>query len=120
MSADNYLYVRKVEEGHYDVTHRFASCYYRDEHTDGNPREDCWYEGNSEGWKLRGGDGTIYAKLEELQASIPLVSDDEMIDVPQAEVWYTTLEAAVMAAHKELQETEYPIEYGVSIQRGLI
>lgn len=36
MSADNYLYVRKLDNGKYDITHRFASMYYRDEYPEGN------------------------------------------------------------------------------------
>lgn len=120
MSADNYLYVRKLPNGMYDVTHRFASLYYRDEHPNGNPKQDSWICGDERGWYIRFHEEKIYPTYEEAYAQVPDVPDDWFSDdVPPNTTQFTTVESAVMAAHRLIRSLEV-VEYGVIVQEGLL
>lgn len=122
MSADNYLFVRRLaDNGKFDVTHRSASAYYADEVDVNNPpKEDVWLEGDSEGWRIRG-ESKTYKTYEEVHAAIPTVPRDWINDAPPPQdQQYDTLAEAMIAAHREVKASSYPIEYGVSIQEGLL
>ena len=117
MSADNYYFVRKREDGKFDVTHRFASVYYADQVTS-QTKQEVWLEGNSEGWKIKGQD-EIYPDLESCEAAIPSIPEDWIEEIPPAEKSFDTLEEAVMFAHKCVKE-DYVVEYGVIIQSEIL
>lgn len=117
MSADNYYFVRKRNDGKFDVTHRFASAYYADEVSSDQP-QDVWLEGNAEGWKIRGED-KIYPTYEDCQNAIPRIPADWIQEIPPQEKSFDTLEEAIMFAHKCVKE-DYVVEYGVIVQSGLL
>jgi len=117
MSADNYYFVRKRNDGKFDVTHRFASVYYADEVTP-ETKQDVWLEGNAEGWRIRGQD-KIYPDLESAENAVPAIPADWIETVPPAEKSFDTLEEAIIFAHKCVEE-DYVVEYGVVVQNGLL
>ena len=101
MSADNYLYVRKREDGKFGVSHRFASCYYADE---GHTVESLRMTNEQEvalGGRAYAIDGTWIADPPEDRYGV-----------------FDTAEQALIAAHKA--EERGWTEYGVAIGEGVL
>lgn len=122
MSADNYYFVSKNENGKFEVSHRFASMHYSDE-VDPNepPMEAYGMDGNSEGWRLRGDsqhEGTVFATIEEATAAATR-RPDWVERPPNPRSVHATLTEALMQAHKYVSE-DYVVEYGVILQEGLV
>lgn len=104
MSADNYLYVRKRDDGRYGVSMRFASGYYRDEiDPDDWPQDQATYTGSG--------------PVDELGfAPIP---EEWVEDAPDDRYGvYDTAAEALNAAYRE--ESDSWCEYGVSIGDGVL
>lgn len=126
MSADNYYFVSKTEEGKYAVSHRFASVYYADEFDPGEaPMEGYSFKGGKAGWSIRGDSanaGRIFPTLDEAVAAATRRPDwIEPPPIPRST--HPTLEAAVMQAHLYVHQDSMngiPVEYSVCIQTGLI
>jgi hypothetical protein len=120
MSADNYYFVGKTEDGKFAVSHRFASIYYADE-CDEPPMESYSMVGDSEGWQLPGdskvGDKKFATQDEALSNATR--RPDWIVEPPDPRSVHDTLEEAVMTAHSYVQQ-DYVVEYGVVIQTGLV
>lgn len=105
MSADNYILVRKRDDGRFGVSMRFASVYYRDEidvEWDKRPRSQAQYTGTG--------------PVDEFGfAPIP---DDWIADAPDDHLVFDTTTDAILAAHKWERE-EYIVEYGVTLGAGV-
>lgn len=122
MSADNYYFVSKLENGKFAVSHRFASIHYVDEFDSGEaPMEGYGFNGDANGWTIQGdsaNEGKVFITLDEAQLAATRRPD--WIDpAPEPRSIHDTLTEAVMQAHKYVSE-DYVVEYGVAIQSGLM
>lgn len=117
MSADNYYFVSKTDDGKFAVSHRFASIYYRDEEVS-PPREYTSVTGTHKGWSVNGDKGPWFASADEAIRSSP-EHPEWIVDPPQPRSTHDTLAEALMTAHKYVSE-DYIVEYGVCVQEGLV
>ena len=121
MSADNYYFVSKTDDGKFAVSHRFASTYYKDQVGDEVPAEAYAFEGDKDGWKARGdsklGDKK-FATYEEMEANLTR-RPDWIEEPPKTTAIFDTLEEALLAAHRYVAKDEV-VEYGVIVQEGLL
>lgn len=72
MSADNYIYVRKREDGKFGVSMRFASGYYLDEHG-GDSVPDDWF------WPIPPDDFGVFETAEDAVMAAHRAYRDEPI-----------------------------------------
>lgn len=120
MSADNYYFVSKTEDGKFAVSHRYASIYYRDE-CNVAPMEGSGYSGDSNGWRIVGdkaNEGKVFATIAEAELAATR-RPDWLENPPTPRSVHDTLTEAVMQAHKYVKE-DYVVEYGVMVQNGLL
>lgn len=118
MSADNYYFVAKTDKG-YEVSHRFASVTYADEGY--IPMEGYGFTGDQDGWTINGdemNDGKVFATMDEAVEAATR-RPDWVADNPEPRSTHSTLEEAVLQAHKYVSE-DYVVEYGVCVQKGLV
>lgn len=92
MSADNYLYVRKLPDGKYAVDDRSASCYYRDE---GDTADDLAHAGGDDSW---------------------------LVDPPVPRHVFDSAAEAIVYAHRYEREeiVEYGIAFGPGVDDDLL
>lgn len=96
MSADNYYYVRKREDGKFGVSHRFASIYYADE---GHTVE------------------SLQADYDSSEPGKYVVDESWIHPVPPDLAIEASLYSALRAADR--LEADSWAEYGVTVQSGL-
>ena len=120
MSADNYVYVGRSEDGKYAISHRCASMHYKDEETEA-PMEAYGIDGDQEGWRLRGdsvhGD-TVFPSPEAALAAATR-HPDWLVDPPAPRATYDTAEQALIGAHQYVAEL-HVVEYGVVVGEGVL
>ena len=119
MSADNYIFVSKNNEGKYVVSMRFASTFYRDECST-PPMEGYGFTVTIKGWTIEGdsaNEGRVFESQEEAEAAATR-RPDWIVDPPTGRTFDNPIEA-ILYAHK-WYEDEMIVEYGVSIHPDVL
>lgn len=118
MSADNYIYVRKRDDGDYGVSHRCASVYYEDRFDDPRGPMECDYiQGDAEGWHLHGDSNipetTKFPTVEDAENAATR-RPDWLIMPPLDAMVSEDAANAIVLAHKWIRAIGI-VEYGVIV-----